>query len=212
MPSYTGFSGLETNDGSFQNKGVEFTLKASIINNPNGLRLSLGVNASYDKNKVLKLPYNGQPNNRQGGVQVFNPKTGQLEWVGGTQEGQPLGQIYGYKELGIFANDAQVLAVAGNRKDNIANITGPNLPAGSGGHIQPGDVNWEDVNGDGIIDSRDQVYLGNIYPTWTGGFNFNAAYKNISLYTRFDYSLGSTIYNDFVARSLGGNTRVHLTL
>jgi len=204
LPSYAGFSTLETNDGSLQNKGVEFTLKANIINNPNGLRLDFGATASYDKNKILKLPYNGQPNNRQGGVQVYNPKTGQLQWVGGLQEGQSMGQIYGYKELGIFANQAQVQAVAGNRTDNIAGITGPNLPAGKGGHIQPGDVNWEDVNGDGIIDSRDQVYLGNIYPTWTGGFNFNAAYKGFSLYTRFDYSLGNTIYNDFVARSLGG--------
>lgn len=204
LPSYAGFSTLKTNDGSLQNKGIEFTLNANIINNPNGLKLDFGATASFNKNKVLKLPYNGQPNNRQGGVQVFNPKTGQLEWVGGLQEGQPMGQIYGYKELGIFANEAQVEAIAGNRKDNIANITGPNLPAGSGGHIGPGDVNWEDVNGDGIIDSRDQVYLGNIYPTWTGGFNFNAAYKGVSLYTRFDYSLGNTIYNDFVARSLGG--------
>lgn len=204
LPSYAGFSTLKTNDGSLQNKGIEFTLNANIINNPNGLKLDFGATASFNKNKVLKLPYNGQPNNRQGGVQVFNPKTGQLEWVGGLQEGQPTGQIYGYKELSIFANEAQVEAIAGNRKDNIANITGPNLPAGSGGHIGPGDVNWEDVNGDGIIDSRDQVYLGNIYPTWTGGFNFNAAYKGVSLYTRFDYSLGNTIYNDFVARSLGG--------
>lgn len=204
LPSYLGFNTLETNNGTFQNKGVEFTLKANILNNPNGLKLDFGATASFDKNKVLKLPYNGQPNNRQGGVQVFNPKTGQLQWVGGIQEGQPLGQIYGYKELGIFANDAQVQAVAGNRVDNIAHITGPNLAAGSGGHIGPGDVNWEDVNGDGIIDSRDQVYLGNIYPTWTGGFNFNASYKRVSLYTRFEYSLGNTIYNDFVARSLGG--------
>jgi TonB-linked SusC/RagA family outer membrane protein len=204
LPSYAGFSTLETNDGSLQNKGVEFTLKASIINNPNGFRLDFGATASYDKNKVLKLPYNGQPNNRQNTTQVFDPKTGQLISVGGLQEGQAMGQIYGYKELGIFANAAQVASVAGNRVDNIAGITGPNLPAGAGGHIQPGDVNWEDVNHDGVIDSRDQVYLGNIYPTWTGGFNFNAAYKAFSLYTRFDYSLGNTIYNDFVARSLGG--------
>lgn len=204
LPSYAGFSTLETNDGSYQNKGIELTVKANILNNTDGLKLDVSVTSSHDVNKVLKLPYNGNVNNRQGGVQVFNPKTGQLQWVGGIQEGQPLGQIYAYKELGIFANAAQVASVAGNRVDNIASITGPNLPAGAGGHITPGDVNWLDVNGDGIIDSRDQVYMGNIYPTWTGGFSVNAAYKHFSIYTRFDYSLGNTIYNDLVPRSLGG--------
>jgi TonB-linked SusC/RagA family outer membrane protein len=204
LPSYAGYSTLETNDGSLQNKGMEFTLKANIINHPDGFRLDFGFTASHDENKILKLPYNGQPNNRQNTTQVYDQKTHQLISVGGLQEGQAMGQIYGYKELGIFKNQAQVEAVAGNRVDNIAGITGPNLAAGAGGHIQPGDVNWEDVNGDGIIDSRDQVYLGNIYPTWTGGFNFNASYKRFSIYTRFDYSLGSTIYNDFLARSLGG--------
>ncbi|HWW40220.1 MAG TPA: hypothetical protein VNZ46_12975, partial [Pedobacter sp.] len=125
-------------------------------------------------------------------------------WVGGTQEGQPLGAIYGYKQISIFKDAAEVAAIAGNRVDNVANITGPNLPAGKGGHITPGDVNWEDVNGDGIIDSRDQVYLGNIFPSWIGGFNFSASYKGFSAYTRFEFNLGNTIYNDFLARTLGG--------
>ena len=203
LPSYEGFGSLETNDGTYQNTGLEFTVKANIINNAGGFKLDFGATASFDKNKVLKLPYNGNDKNRQGGLQIWNPKIGALQWVGGIQEGQPLGQVYAYKELGIFKDAAQVSAVAGNRVDNVANITGPNLAAGTGGHITPGDVNWEDVNGDGIIDSRDQVYIGNIFPTWQGGFNFNAAYKNFSLYARFEYSGGNVIYNDFVARSLG---------
>ena len=203
LPSYLGYSSLETNDGTYQNTGFEFTLKANIINNPGGFRLDFGATASFDKNKVLQLPNNGNVNNRQGGLQIWNPKIGALQYVGGVQQGQPLGQVYAYKELGVFANAAQVQAVAGNRVDNIANITGPNLAAGAGGHITPGDVNWEDVNGDGIIDSRDQVYIGNIFPTWHGGFNLNAAYKNFSFYARFEYSGGNVIYNDFEARSLG---------
>jgi len=203
LPTNVGFSSILTNDGTYQNKGIEFTLKANLINSPNGFRLDFGATASYDKNKVLKLPNNGQPNNGVGTTQVFDPKTGKLINVEGIQQGQPLGQVYGYKELGIFQNEAQIKAIAGNRNDEIGGVTGPNLPAGPGGHIVPGDVNWEDVNHDGIIDSRDQVYLGNIFPDWTGGYNFNASYKGFSLYTRFDFSLGNVIYNDFEARSLG---------
>jgi len=203
LPVNVGFNSILTNDGTFQNKGWEFTLKANIINNPSGFRLDFGATASWDRNKVLKLPYNGQPNNEVGTIQVFDPKTGGLINVEGMQQGQALGDVYGYKELGIFQNTAQIQAVAGNRNDKIGNVTGPNLAPGTGGHIVPGDVNWEDVNGDGIIDSRDQVYLGNIYPAWTGGYDFNAAYKNFSLYARFDFALGYIIYNDLVARSLG---------
>jgi len=205
LPSYLGYGTITTNDGSYQNKGIEFALKANIINNPGGFRLDFGANASHNVNKVLKLPYNGQPNNRQNVSLVWDPKNpSQTIAVGGVQEGQTLGQIYGFKELGIFKDAAQVAAVAGNRVDNVANISGPNAAPLAGGRIGPGDVNWLDVNGDGIIDSRDQVYLGNVNPTWTGGFNFNASYKNLSLYTRFNYSLGSTVYNDLVPRSLGG--------
>ncbi|MVN20436.1 SusC/RagA family TonB-linked outer membrane protein [Mucilaginibacter arboris] len=203
LPSYTGFSTLKTNLGTLQNRGVEFTLNGNIINNPKGFRLSAGVTASYVRNKVLKLPYNGNVNNRQGGLQVYDPKSGQVIYVGGLQEGQEPGQIYGYKQVSIFKDAADVAAVAGNRIDNVANITGPNLPAGKGGHITPGDVNWLDVDKNDTIDSRDQVYLGNINPRWQGGFNINVAYKALSLYTRFQYNTGNTIYNDLVARTLG---------
>lgn len=204
LPSYTGFNTITTNLGSYQNKGYEFTVKANLIDNHNGFRLDMGATASFVKSKITKLPYNGQPNNRQQGQQIYDPATGQLVWVGGRQEGQPIGQIYGYKQLGIFKDAAEVAAVAGNRKDAVSGANGPNLPAGLGGHIEPGDVNWQDTNNDGIIDSRDEVYLGNIIPKWTGGFNFNAAYKGLSFYTRFEFNTGNTIYNDFIARTDGG--------
>src|SRR6218665_92152 len=203
LPSYTGFSTLKTNLGTLQNKGYEFTVNAHVVNNPKGLRIDLGATASYVKNKVLQLPYNGNENNRQGGLQVYDPKSDKVVWVGGIQEGQQLGQIYGYKQVSIFKDAAEVVANAGNRTDRVADITGPPLPAGRGGHITPGDVNWLDVDKNNIIDSRDQVYLGNIYPTWNGGFNANVSYKALSFYSRFDYTLGNTIYNDLVARTLG---------
>lgn len=202
LPSYTGFSSFRTNLGTFQNKGVEIGIDAKIIDKGD-FKFNAGANASFVKNKILKLPFNGNENNRQGGLQIYDPASGKVIWVGGLQEGQPLGNMYGYKQVSIFKDAAEVAAVAGNRTDAIAGITGPNLPVGANGRITAGDVNWEDVNGDNIIDSRDQVYLGNIYPKWTGGFNFNASYKGFGLYNRWDFALGHTIYNDLVARTLG---------
>ena len=29
---------------------------------------------------------------------------------------------------------------------------------------------WQDTDGNGVIDSKDRVYVGNIYPDWTWGY------------------------------------------
>lgn len=202
LPSYTGFGSIRTNNGVFQNTGYEFTVNANIINQPNGLKLNVGANASRVKNKILELPYNGQDKNRQGGTQVYDPATGKLIWVLGLQEGGTLGDIYAFNQLGIFGSEKEIQDVAGNRIDLVGNISGPNATFGNG-KITPGDVNWMDVDRNDTIDSRDQVYIGNIYPKWTGGFNANLSYKGFTLYTRFEFALGHTVYNDMVARVLG---------
>ena len=202
LPGYTGFSSVRTNLGTFRNTGYEFTVNASIIKNPNGLNLDAGANVSYVKNKIIQLPYNGNENNRQGGLQIYDPQQGKVIWVGGLQEGQSLGDIYGYKQLGIFQTDGEVAKEAGNRYDAVAGIGGPNRTTITN-KIAAGDVNWMDVDKNDTIDSRDQVYLGNVNPKFTGGFSATASYKGLSLYTRFEFAIGHTIYNDLVARTLG---------
>jgi len=203
LPSYVGFSTITTNLGTLQNKGYELSLNAQVLRNPEGVNLNVGVNAAYVKNKILELPFNGNDNNRQGGLQVFDPASGEVIWVGGYQEGQSLGDIYAYKQVSIFKDDQEVASIAGNRTDNIARITGPNLPVGQYGRITAGDVNWLDVDENDIIDSRDQVRIGNVNPKWTGGFTSNLSYKDFSLFTNWEFALGHTIYNDLVARTLG---------
>ncbi len=202
LPSYTGFNSFRTNLGTYQNKGYEFSVNANVLNQPNGLKLDIGANATFVKNKILKLPFNGNENNRQGGLQVYDPKSGKVIWVGGLQEGQALGDIYAFQQESIFANDEEIAKVAANRRDLVAQISGPGVTYGTG-KITPGDVNWLDLDKNDTIDSRDQVYIGNIYPKWTGGFSTNLSYKNFSFYSRFEFATGHTIYNDLVARTLG---------
>lgn len=97
---------------------------------------------------------------------------------------------------------------AGDFVDEVANLYGPNKAAEYAGKpgwkpIEPGDVLWDDKNGDNVINSYDRQVVGNIYPKWTGGFSTTLNYKNWSLYGRFDYAVGHTIYNDLKARILG---------
>ena len=56
---------------------------------------------------------------------------------------------------------------------------------GIGGTIQPGDLKYEDVNKDGIIDDKDQVNLGKwgTYGSpFTFGVNLTLKYKNFTLF------------------------------
>ena len=202
LPSYTGFSSLRTNLGTFQNSGLEISATASVLKAANGLALDLSGNITFNQNKILQLPFNGNENNRQGGFQVYDPGQGKVVWVGGLQEGQSLGDIYAFQQLSIFQNEAEVQQVAGRRWDAVGNISGPELSSG-GGKITPGDVNWLDVDRNDTIDSRDQVYIGNINPKFFGGFSANLSFKGFRLYGRFDFAVGHTLYNDMMARILG---------
>lgn len=208
LPTYTGFDVITTNLGTLRNYGFELEVKANILNLANGFTWDMSANLSTVANKVMKLPYNGNENNRQGGVQVWDPKKGELTWLGGTQEGGELGVLYGYKQEHIFKDWDDVRQNADTRIDNVGSLYGPGLASEYEGKtgwqpIEPGDVCWADLNNDGVIDGLDRVKIGNLFPTVTGGFSTTFGYKGVSLYARFDYALGHTIYNDLAARSIG---------
>ncbi|MGL5773027.1 MAG: SusC/RagA family TonB-linked outer membrane protein, partial [Bacteroidales bacterium] len=210
LPGYTGFGSIKTNLGALRNQGVELELRANIISNAKGFNWSMTANVASVANKIVRLPENPNDKNRQGGLQVYDPKSQQYVWVGGYQEGGRLGDIYAYKQDGIFRDWDHVKAVAGDRYDAIAELYGPNKWASMTDDqkkgkkpIEPGDVIWADLDGNGVINSFDQVKVGNIFPKVTGGFSTTFSYKNWSLYGRFDYALGHTLYNDLLARTLG---------
>ena len=83
------------------------------------------------------------------------------------REGEALGSYFGYKTDGYF--------------QNLDEITNSALPVGA--IVQPGDVKYVDQNGDEVIDEKDRVVLGNAFPRYTFGFNYDLQYKN------FDFSI-----------------------
>ena len=191
LPYSTGFSSILTNLGSLQNKGVEIELSAGVIRGTD-FSWDLGFNVAHNKNKILKLPENDNENNRIGGYLVADPNTGEDIWVGGLQEGQALGDIYTYQVLGVYATTEEAYA-------------GPldMLVPGSDKHKLGGDNIFLDVNKDGVIDTKDRIYIGNTYPDWTGGLSNTFTYKNLSLVVRADFALGHTIRNRQAATYMG---------
>lgn len=74
LPNYTGFNSIKTNLGTLRNQGFEMEVKANILNNVNGFSWDVSANLSTVANKIVKLPANGNENNRQGGYQVYDPQ------------------------------------------------------------------------------------------------------------------------------------------
>ena len=220
LPAYTGFSTMRTNLGRLRNSGFEMEVRANIISQKDW-NWEVTANLTSVSNKILELPQSDKPFNQIDGYEVAagvvdaNGET-PTKWVGGYHEGGKIGDMVAYKQNHIFRDWDDVKAHANNRIDDVANLYGPGMAdqinpntgvtykESSGWKpIEPGDVCWEDVNQDGIINSLDRMVVGNLFPTVTGGFSTTLSYKNWSLYARFDYALGHTIYNDLKARSLG---------
>ncbi|MDR1527685.1 MAG: TonB-dependent receptor [Dysgonamonadaceae bacterium] len=93
-------------------------------------------------------------------------------------DNMPYGYISGYVALGLF-----------NDQDDIQNS-----PIQTFGSYMPGDIKYKDVNGDGKIDSDDQVPLSyNTYPLVMYGFGGEFKYKNLTLGVLFK-GTGKTDY------------------
>lgn len=204
LPITSGISSIRSNNGELRNKGVEMDFSVKALRKKD-FSWDISGNISYNKNIVEKLPNNGLERNRQGAYQVYDGTTGEKMWVGGYQQGQTPGGIWAFVAEGIFKDEAQVQAIAGNRTDittgnngsNGRKLVGPNLfnamtDAQKAGvlPIQAGDVNWKDVNGDDVIDNFDMVYVGSTTPKWFGGINTQLQWKGLSLSARMDYALG----------------------
>ncbi|MCT1530128.1 TonB-dependent receptor [Sphingobacterium daejeonense] len=191
LPHSSGISTILTNLGSLENKGVELELSSNILSNEN-FQWQVAFNAGYVKNKILKLPNNGIENNRIGGFYVWDSERNDYAWLGGLQEGGTIGDMYAYKQLGIYSTDAE----AANAPLDMLVVPTDKTKHG-------GDVNWADLDNNNIIDNKDRVNVGNIYPKWTGGFSNTFGYKDLSLFIRLDFTTGHTIYNEPRARLLG---------
>ena len=197
LPLSTGFSSIFTNLGRLENKGVEIALGLQVLPTDSKFQWDVSFNASRVKTKILKLPSNGTKNNRIGGFYVWDESVKDYAWVGGLQEGGRIGDLYAWKQIGIYSTDAEAANAPVDMTMSFADKT-----------KYGGDVNYADKDLNGILDTRDLYYMGNTYPTWTGGFMNTFSYKGFALVVRMDYMTGFTIYNQakiFLAGQWAGN-------
>jgi len=105
------------------------------------------------------------------------------------QVGQEVGAFYMYKMLGIYQN-----------RDEIGQSF---YDQG----VRPGDVQYEDLDGNGKIDVSDRQIIGSSNPKFFGGFNNNFNYKNFDFNIFFTYSVGNDVYASYrtFTERLGNN-------
>ena len=85
------------------------------------------------------------------------------------RQGKAISSIWGYECLGFFNNETEIAGA-------------PSQTALGGGIPKPGDLRYKDQNGDNIIDSKDQVALGQFNSPFTMGINLTAKYRNFTLF------------------------------
>ena len=116
-------------------------------------------------------------------------------------EGQVLDALWGYNCLGFYTSEDFELSTTADGKTKYTLKDG--LPKSAiGGNIQPGDLKYEDINGDGTINNKDMLVLGSsgnvivldsngnpngnalgsIGAPWTMGMNLTLKYRNFTLF------------------------------
>lgn len=198
LPGWTGFGGYSTNLAVLQNRGYELEVKGSIIRprSANGFSLDASANMYHVKSYTKKLLPNGLERNRQGAIQVWDPKTRSLQWVAGLQEGYQVGldEVWAPIFDGVYKTQEELTA-----KSNLANLF---LPTTNKKIKQLGDARWRDIDGNDTLDSRDFVFVGRTLPKLMGGFSLNTGWKGFNLFMQMDYALGFVILNQIRMRGL----------
>ena len=175
LPVSSGFVASPVfNIGAVENKGIEITLNANVINTGD-FTFDLQGNFSRNRNQVLELDQEFRFGPQ---ISVANKRHGNL-----IRPGDPIGVFYGYQTDGIYASEAEI-----NEDDITASIW----------DREPGLPRYVDVNGDGEITNADQTVIGDPNPDFTYGFNTNFAYKGLSLDIVFQGVQGADVmWNTF---------------
>ena len=142
------------NGGTVENKGVEIGLG---WNDQKGdWTYGVNLNLAHNKNEVTQI------NNKDGYIlgpdKVLAENTRPVSRM---EVGHPIGYFWAYKTEGVMQNADDVQAYLDkNCKGNAANSL-------QGSSIQPGDLKFVDVNGDGVINEDDKTEVGNPPPDIT---------------------------------------------
>lgn len=207
LPTESGYNTMKSNFGTITNKGFEITVSGDIVRSGD-FKWNSAVNFSINQNKILKLGTDDYVSNG---------------WL--VAAGEPIGQFYGYKALGVYeydesnayTDDFKTRLIPQFERDKYGNViinsagkpilTGYTYPNGDVFEGTPkqmkygntvlkgGDIIWEEEVVDGVIDDDDRKVLGNGMPTCYFSWNNTFTWKEFSLNMNFYGSTGNSNFN-----------------
>ena len=148
---------------------------------------------NYGKNRRqgidFAIAYNDKAGDFEWGVQAFGQTTTSknlrvaenVEFEYQRSEGKATDALWGLECLGYY-----------NSQEEIDNAEAKS----SFGTVMPGDLKYKDQNGDGIIDSKDQVVIGRWGAKFSGGLNLTLKYRNFTLFAMFTGQFGGNAIKD----------------
>ena len=175
----TGFGSLTVNDGKLRTTGFE--IQTIYHGSAGQFKYDLDMNLSHYKS-VLKSMADPNYLYESGAARTY---------VGGE-----IGEFWVYKTAGIFQNEAEIkewnnahgrTAIDSETKKEIWIPLQPDA--------KPGDIRFEDLNGDGLLDSGDKYKIGSGVPKVSLAFNVNLAYKDFDLVANFYGNFGVKRHN-----------------
>lgn len=187
VPTTSGYVNQIQNVGATANNGFEAQVSASVIQKRN-FSWNASFNVSFNQNEVLSLGKQTSFLQSSGWAGSNNP----ADYI--IKVGSPVGSMYGLVNDGYYTVDDfdyNSATQAYTLKPGV-----PNDISVTGLTPQPGIIKYKDLNGDSIVNSKDERIIGNANPKFFGGLNQQFQYKNFDLSIFINFQYGNDIFND----------------
>lgn len=156
------------NAASLKNTGVELSSTWTETIDDSDFSYSIGMNISKMENEILSLGFDQ--------VEFYT-------WQTKNEVGQPIGMYYLIETDGLFQSTEEVQ----NHTTEDGTVIQPDA--------KPGDIRYNDANGDGQITSEDRQIVGSPWPDFEYGLNITAAYKSFDMRIQGFGAQGFEIFN-----------------
>ena len=202
LPSYMGTQGNGSsalaapkgNFGTIENKGLEITLDTHPIEYKN-FGWDSNFQISFNRNKLVAL--DGSASAQLVGYGQWN------DIVSVSEIGESLYNFFGYKVVGVYKDFDDIMNSPKAEKYPADGVFNRNTT------VWPGDLKFEDVNGDGKINELDRTNIGSPLPLFTFGWTNTFRYGNFDLSIFLNGSYGNKVLN-YNLLGQGWNGLVHM--